>query len=235
MGLSHRAEEILETLWTQLEETGGSTTEVGVGRGDEAIEELVAAGLISREGGRISLTEPGRKEAARAIRRHRLAERLMVDVLAMGEEDFCETGCRFEHLLQEGVEESVCTLLGHPVVCPHGKPIPPGPCCRECRRSARKVVTPLSSMEPAEEGRVAYINAAEPGHLQKLMAMGVLPGMALRMIQTFPSFVFQVGQTQYAVDRDLADCVYVRLNNCTAPRRRRRRWGRLPFGGGRQA
>jgi DtxR family Mn-dependent transcriptional regulator len=224
MGLSHEAEEILETLWTELEEAGGPATQAAAAS-DAALEELAQAGLITRAGGRIHLTEPGRKEAEGAIRRHRLAERLMVDVLAIGEEDFCETGCRFEHLLQEGVEESVCTLLGHPVVCPHGKPIPPGPCCREFRRSARKVVSPLSSMEAAEEGRVAYINAREPGQLQKLMAMGVLPGMALRMIQTFPSFVFQVGQTQYAVDRDLADCVYVRLNNGPGPARKRRRWG----------
>jgi DtxR family Mn-dependent transcriptional regulator len=232
MHLSHRAEEILETLWVQHEETGGSTIDVGVGRGDDALIELAAAGLITRDGATISLTDPGRKEAERAIRRHRLAERLMVDVLDL-RDDFCETGCRFEHLLKEGVEESVCTLLGHPTACPHGKPIPPGPCCKECRRSARKIVSPLSSMEAEEAGRVAYINAAEPGHLQKLMAMGVLPGMALRMIQTFPSFVFQVGQTQYAVDRELADCVYVRLDNGVKPGRRRR-WGRLPFGGGRR-
>ena len=233
MSLSHRAEEILETLWIQLEATGEPATEIGAGRGDEAIIELTAAGLIEPAGARIVLTEPGRKEAERAIRRHRLAERLMVDVLDIGEDDFCETGCRFEHLLKEGVEESVCTLFGHPKLCPHGKPIPPGPCCRECRRSARKVVSPLSSLEPEEEGQVAYINAGEPGHLQKLMAMGVLPGMALRMIQTFPSYVFQVGQTQYAVDRDLADCVYVRLGNGPTPARKRRRWGRLPFGRGR--
>ncbi len=232
MALSHRAEEILETLGVQLEETGGGRAELGLGRGDEALRELAQAGLITQQGASVTLTERGRKEAERAIRRHRLAERLMVDVLDIGEEDFCEAGCRFEHLLKEGVEESVCTLLGHPVVCPHGKPIPPGPCCRECRRTARKVVSPLSSMEAEEEGRVAYINAREPGHLQKLMAMGVLPGMSLRMIQTFPSFVFQVGQTQYAVDRELADCVYVRLDNGASPgRRKRRRWGRLPFGG----
>ena len=233
MRLSHRAEEILETLWVQLEETGQPVTEVGAGRGDEAIIELTAAGLIEPTGARIVLTERGRKEAERAIRRHRLAERLMVDVLDMGEDDACEKGCRFEHLLKEGVEESVCTLLGHPKLCPHGKPIPPGPCCRECRRSARKVVAPLSSLEAAEEGRVAYINAGQPGQLQKLMAMGVLPGMALKMIQTFPSFVFQVGQTQYAVDRELADCVYVRLNNGALPKRKRSRWGRLAFGRGR--
>jgi len=233
MGLSHRAEEILETLWVQLEQTGQPVTEVGAGRGDEAITELAEAGLIEPQGERIVLTDRGRKEAERAIRRHRLAERLMVDVLDIGEDAFCETGCRFEHLLKEGVEESVCTLLGHPKLCPHGKPIPPGPCCKECRRSARKVVSPLSSLEVDESGRVAYINASEPAHLHKLMAMGVLPGMGLKMIQTFPSYVFQVGQTQYAVDRALADCVYVRLDNGATPKRKRRRWGRLPFGGGR--
>ncbi len=162
----------------------------------------------------------------------KLPQQILDRLLDLGE-DFCEAGCRFEHLLKEGVEESVCTLLGHPVVCPHGKRIPPGPCCKECRRSARKVVSPLSSMEADEEGRVAYINAREPGHLQKLMAMGVLPGMALKMIQTFPSFVFQAGQTQFAVDRGLADCVYVRLNNNLCRGRKRRRWGRLPFGSGR--
>ncbi|MFH0810235.1 MAG: metal-dependent transcriptional regulator [Pseudomonadota bacterium] len=232
MGLSNRADEILETLWVRFEQTGGGSVEVGAGRGDEAIEELRGAGLVTADNTCITLTERGHKEAARAIRRHRLAERLMVDVLDMSEEAFCEMGCRFEHLLQEGVEESVCTLLGHPVVCPHGKPIPPGACCKESRRSARKLLSPLSSMEAGEAGRVAYINAHDSGHMEKLLAMGVLPGMALKMIQTFPSFVFQVGQTQYAVDRELADCVYVRLSAPACGGKRRRWGGRLPFGGG---
>ena len=58
---------------------------------------------------------------------------------------------------------------------------------------------------------MAYIHAPGSEQIQKLVAMGILPGAPINLIQRFPSYVFQVRQTQYAVDREIADAIYVRL------------------------
>jgi DtxR family Mn-dependent transcriptional regulator len=122
-----------------------------------------------------------------------------------------EKACKFEHLLDRGLDESICTLLGHPKICPHGKPIPPGPCCLEKEAAPAKVVSPLSQLSPGQSGRVAYIYALETNKLQKLMAMGILPGAPLKLLQDFPSYVFTAGETQFAVDKEIAEAIYVRL------------------------
>jgi putative ABC transport system ATP-binding protein len=78
----------------------------------------------------VALTPRGRNRAGSIIRRHRLAERLFTDSLAMDSETEIEQqACKFEHILSPGATEKICTFLGHPKTCPHGAPIPPGPCC----------------------------------------------------------------------------------------------------------
>ena len=78
----------------------------------------------------VEFTPRGRQRAADIIRRHRLAERLFTDSLAMDSESEIEQqACKFEHILSPGATEKICTFLGHPRTCPHGAPIPPGPFC----------------------------------------------------------------------------------------------------------
>jgi len=78
----------------------------------------------------VELTARGRQKAADIIRRHRLAERLFTDSLAMDSETEIEQqACKFEHILSPEATDKICTFLGHPRTCPHGAPIPPGACC----------------------------------------------------------------------------------------------------------
>ena len=78
----------------------------------------------------VELTPRGRQRAADIIRRHRLAERLFTDSLALDSETEIEQqACRFEHILSPEATDKICTFLGHPRTCPHGAPIPPGACC----------------------------------------------------------------------------------------------------------
>src|SRR5437763_3103375 len=78
----------------------------------------------------VELTSRGRERAGSIIRRHRLAERLFTDSLAMDSESEIEQqACKFEHILSPEATDKICTFLGHPRTCPHGAPIPPGPCC----------------------------------------------------------------------------------------------------------
>jgi putative ABC transport system ATP-binding protein len=78
----------------------------------------------------VELTDRGRQRAADIIRRHRLAERLFTDSLALeSESEIEQQACKFEHILSPEATEKICTFLGHPRTCPHGAPIPPGRCC----------------------------------------------------------------------------------------------------------
>src|SRR5246500_5057277 len=88
-------------------------------------------GIFSTDGSAVvTLTPRGRARAGSIIRRHRLAERLFTDSLAMDSESEIEQqACKFEHILSPGATDKICSFLGHPRTCPHGAPIPPGPCC----------------------------------------------------------------------------------------------------------
>ena len=213
MELEEKAEEILETLWINTEEEKKEYVPLGTLQPSdkEAIDRLIATGCISVSGNEVRLTDTGYPEATNVVRRHRLAERLLVDILGSGESFLHEKACKFEHLLDRGLDENICSLLGHPKVCPHGKLIPPGKCCLEEQMQVQKVVASLSQMTVGQGGKVAYIYAPEANQLQKLMAMGILPGAPISLVQKFPSHVFQVRQTQFAVDRSIADAIYVRL------------------------
>jgi putative ABC transport system ATP-binding protein len=92
---------------------------------------LKPSGVSSGEGSLVvELTARGRLRAADIIRRHRLAERLFTDSLAMDSETEIEQqACKFEHILSAEATDKICAFLGHPKTCPHGSPIPPGPCC----------------------------------------------------------------------------------------------------------
>ncbi len=68
----------------------------------------------------------------------------------------------------------------------------------------------MTKLSVNQAGKIAHINTHDHKKLQKIMAMGVLPGMAVTLIQKFPSYVFQVGQSQFAIDKELASCIYVR-------------------------
>lgn len=210
--LSEKAEEILEALWIQVEEQGKKPLDLGAYRDDPAIEELVKLGYIRRDIDHIHLLEKGKSHAMACVRRHRLAERLLVDVLAIKKNLMDEVSCKFEHLLHEGLEDNVCALLGHPKLCPHGKLIPAGRCCLDKKnKKAMKIISALSDLDVKEKGKVAYLQAKDAASMQKLIGIGTIPGVAITLLQKFPSYVFQIGNSQFAVDKELASLVYVRL------------------------
>lgn len=210
--LSERAEEILEALWIDIEELGKKSLELGASRDEPAIEELIKLGFIRKDKDHIHLLEKGKAHAAGCVRRHRLAERLLVDVFDIRKKIINEVSCKFEHLLHEGLEDRVCSVLGHPKVCPHGKSIPQGRCCLEKKdRQAFKMVSALSELQVKDKGRIAYLQTKDRAQMQKLISIGAVPGIAVSLMQKFPSYVFQLGQSQFAVDRELASSIYVRL------------------------
>ena len=213
MKASERIEEALEVLWECLMEDSSPQMEAENQLSQKleiSLDQLEQEGLVERSAETIQFTPAGKKEAERAIRRHRLSERLCYDIIETDQVDMEEAACQVEHIVKNGNEEKICRLLGHPETCPHGKPIPPGDCCRKAREAKERFVVPLTSLNPGEAGTIAYIKAGDSKKLQKLMVMGVLPGNAIELNANFPSFVFSVDYSQYAVDADMAAAIIVK-------------------------
>ena len=85
--------------------------------------------LVELNNGDVHLTPSGSSRARDVVRRHRLAERLFKDTFAIDDSEARTQACQFEHIISPELDQRICTFLGHPKTCPHGNPIPPGPCC----------------------------------------------------------------------------------------------------------
>ncbi len=210
---SRSIEEALEGLWSARElgkEQLAAIQEVTkIPLDPGLVAELTGQGLVRADADRLLLTPAGEEAARQVIRRHRLAERLLHDILNMSVEATEESACEFEHMLADQVTESICTLLGHPRECPHGSPIPEGRCCREARQSVESLVVPLVRLAAGEEGRVAYLSSASPARLHKLMAFGIAPGMRVKVHQHYPTMVIQCEHTQLAMEQEIARDIHV--------------------------
>ena len=157
----HVTDELLEAIW-KCREDGQTSVDACLEASHaevdrDSIKKIVDQGLITLDGDSIRFTDQGEREAAGVIRRHRLAERLFTDVLGMNLDQIEEAACSFEHAVVPEVTEGLCTLLGHPRDCPHGKSIPPGDCCREGRKEVESALMPLSEIPCGPVGKVAYV------------------------------------------------------------------------------
>ncbi|MDO8589576.1 MAG: metal-dependent transcriptional regulator [Armatimonadota bacterium] len=210
-----RIDELLELIWIMREEGRDSAEEArsAYPDGDDISELLDAAsaqGLISHHDGHVSLKHAGSTRASGIIRRHRLAETLLTEILEMDESQAESEACRFEHILSQAATESVCTLLGHPPACPHGKAIPRGSCCAKFKKHMTPLVVPLSELNPGEESRIVFIAPKSHARLDRLGALGIVAGSIVNLHQKRPAYILQIGETNVALDPDIGGEIFVK-------------------------
>lgn len=212
-----KLEELAEEIWalSEIGENGYERVVSGskIPEARDVIEMMRRRGLLTYSegpGGSVTLTTPGETIARSVVRRHRLAEMLFSQVLSLGEEISEETACQVEHILSPEVTDSVCSFLGHPPLCPHGKPIPRGDCCDLFTREMQPLIMPLIDLRPGASGKVAFIRSLTSRRLDKVGTLGLVPGAVLRLTQRRPAVVVEIGHTTLALDREIADTVYVR-------------------------
>jgi DtxR family transcriptional regulator, Mn-dependent transcriptional regulator len=205
-------DEILERLWYAKEEgrTIASIAELPL-NGDtaQAADALIASHQI-RCGKTVELLPEGEERARGIVRRHRLSEILFAQVLEVDPHDAEQSACEFEHMLTERVVDRVCTFLGHPPSCPHGKTIPQGSCCRVYSRTVEPLITRLVDLPLGTTGCVVFIAPRSVQRLNRLAAFGVVPGSEVRLIERLPSVVLACGQTSIAVEDEIGREIYVR-------------------------
>ena len=209
-----RIDEILELIW-RLRENGVSDLDrlLETTQDLEAnfvLRQMIKDGLFEVEGNRMVLKDRGEEKAREIIRRHRLTERLLSEIFEISEEEVEAEACKLEHILSPGVTESVCTFLGHPPTCIHGKPIPSGECCTKFKKEMKPLVIPLEELGLSEKGRIVFIAPRSHRRLDRLSTLGIVPGSTVRMHQKNPSYVLEIGETTLALDRDIVKDIYVK-------------------------
>nr|WCC90966.1 magnetosome protein Mad30 [Desulfobacteraceae bacterium] len=170
------------------------------------IQEMLIEDLILVENQKVFLTPNGEEQALRIIRCHRLAERLIYDVLGS---DYEDGACEFEHIVNNELVDSICILLGHPRECPHGRIIPKGECCKRALKVAECAVMPLTELAIHRASRIAYVNGHQDARLNKLDALQIRPGVMITMEQKSPTLVVQCEGSDIALDTNVADNIYV--------------------------
>ncbi|HWI31586.1 MAG TPA: metal-dependent transcriptional regulator [Microbacterium sp.] len=140
--------------------------------------------VVVSEDRTLELTDAGRQKAVDVMRKHRLAERLLSDVIGLDWAYVHEEACRWEHVMSEQVERRLVELLGHPTESPYGNPIPglaqlgDSP-ARTFEEGVVGLVTRLNAAGAPIEGtvrRLAEPVQVDPELLQQLRGAGVLPG-----------------------------------------------------------
>lgn len=213
-----KIEEVLESIWTIEEESRKIDVDTinerfGAEFSNKLIQKMVSDGFIKLDNKTVTLTNAGKNQAKLVIRRHRLAERLLHDVLDISSEKYESSACQFEHYVGDDVIASICTLLGHPNSCPHGKLIPKGDCCSKPQKGIKSLIVPLCNMKSGDTGKVVYITTRFHHRLDRISGIGILPGTKIKVHQNLPTFVIQVGESQIALDNAIASDIFVRRKN----------------------
>lgn len=216
-GHSHFAESIEEYLEAvyRLEREGPGVTTSGLAASlgvapasvSGMLKKLVKDGYLEQiSRGEVKLTQSGLEVAVRVLRRHRLAERLLTDVLGMAWDEVHEEACMLEHAISPRVEERLVALLKNPQACPHGQPIPPSDLSDPVRGE------PLSQLADGQSTSVYSVTEEFPEMLKYLDQIGMRPGAKLRVIQRAPlggPLTVEVDGARHAISLELARMIRV--------------------------
>jgi len=213
--LSYEAEEYVEAIYRLQKRSGVAKTKelaeelhVVPGSITNTIEHLEKHGLVTHEPYRgVKLTEKGEKLALDTLRRHRLAERLLTDILNAEWSDVHEGACKLEHALTNEVITLLEKRLGSPKFCPHGNPIP----------TANGVVKEEECYSLTEIGLnddciVAKITDGKREKLLPLASKGIKPNVPVHVVERNPSnMVLCVAGKECTLSYDDASRVWVKI------------------------
>jgi DtxR family Mn-dependent transcriptional regulator len=211
-------EEYLQIMFW-LEEAGLPITGANIARAmqlsaptvSEMVGRLVDDGYVDRAQDKtLSFTEQGRAEAKAIVRRHRLIERFLTDVLGVPWDEVHEEAERLEHAMSPVLEERMLAAIGDATTCPHGHPIVEG---------AREQGVLLADVEPGASVLVLRFENEAEEILHYLKGTGIYPGLEATLAGTDDDqVVLSSAEGRHEVSRSVAETVSVRADPSPPPR-----------------
>jgi DtxR family Mn-dependent transcriptional regulator len=182
-------EEYLEAIYRLDREGPGVTTsglaaDLGVAPASVSgmLKKLASEGYLAYVArGEAKLTERGLSVAVRVMRRHRLAECFLTNILGMPWDEVNEEACRLEHAISARVEERLVAVLGDPKFCPHGLPIPPADLSEPDRIDCK-----LADVDAGFRARIVDVAEDVPEMLRFLDEIGIRPGATVDIVSRAP-------------------------------------------------
>jgi DtxR family Mn-dependent transcriptional regulator len=210
-----RVEEYLESIYKlQQEHRRVSTSslaehlKLSAPSVSEMVKKLEGKGLLSHTEKGVCLTEEGKSIAKKVIRRHRLSERLLTDILGFKWDEVHEEACRLEHAISPEMEDRIAESLGNPRTCPHGHPIPD-----KDGLLVKEKVRPLSELKASGKGVIVNVFEEDPNMLKYLASLGLIPGVCVRVEEVAPfggPLIVCVSGSRYALGREVASKIKVK-------------------------
>jgi DtxR family Mn-dependent transcriptional regulator len=213
--LSDVAETYLETVYGLRENDGLTRTgEIAEALGvtpsavTTTVARLASRGLVRRKAYRaVELTSRGEAVALRILRRHRLAERLLTDVLGIKWSEVHEPASRLSHAMTEDLTNAVDRLLKNPKTCPHGNPIP-----TSTGKIKQVRAEPLNQLTAGQKGIFTSIWEERRDVLRYLDSLGLIPGVSIRVVDACPfngPIIVKVHGSRHALGQEVASSIRV--------------------------
>ena len=186
----------------------------------QTVARMERDGLLTVQGDRhLELTPEGRKQATSVMRKHRLAECLLIDVIGMEWEEVHIEACRWEHVMSDSVERRIATLLGAPTTCPHGNPIPGldelGTLPSRPTDAAGELITleqaAARGSEKAIVRRISEQIQPDEKVMRELRSAGVQPGRTVQLTSEVAGLLLTTDFGATTVDDTTARHVFVSL------------------------
>ena len=214
-GVTKQAEEYLEAIYRFERKVGFARTmalsrELGVVPGSitNTIENLERKGFVIHEPYKgVKLTDNGRKIASSILRRHRLAERLLTDILHLDWSEVHDPACKLEHAISPELIKPLEKVLGHPERCPHGNPIP-----KNCGGVIEEETVAITELDTKTSGVIMKITEEKTETLQQLTKLKLTLGERVQIENVVPkgSVTIRVRNESCTIDHTVASIIYVK-------------------------
>jgi len=209
-------EEYLEAVYRLQEKSGVARTsdmvnvlKVAPGTVTNNIERLEKEGYITHEPYKgVKLTEKGLKIALQVVRRHRLSERLLTDILHIEWGKVHDVACKLEHAIADEIVKPLEKALGHPKTCPHGNPIP-----TKCGGIIEEKSQSLTMLKERERGIIVKITEEKSDLLHYLDTLELVPGASVEILEKAPfngPITLKIGSSSHALSRKMASIIQVK-------------------------
>ncbi|TAN46111.1 MAG: metal-dependent transcriptional regulator [Candidatus Methanoperedens sp.] len=210
-----RIEEYLESIYKLQEEQHPVSTsrlaehlKLSSPSVSEMVKKLTGRGLVFQSEKGVCLTDDGKSLAKKVIRRHRLSERLLTDILGFKWDEVHDEACRLEHAISPEMEDRIAESLGNPKTCPHGHPIPD-----KDGKLIKEKVKPLCDLKAHEKGIIVNVFEEDPKMLKYLASLGLIPDVCVKVEEVAPfggPLIVCVAGSRYALGREVASKIKVK-------------------------